>query len=228
MRSLGLILPALALFAGTSGVFAAPGENAASLCARTAKDGNVEACRAAVAADRRDLTNRENLALAYLSLGDDEDCFQTHAEIVALAPDEGHSHFAYAAALTTFGRYDDAVPFIRTALQLSPDDLTTVQLAALLFEMTSHNDEAVAAFHRGAELGDALLMYDLALAYARGLDGAPDRVAAREWFERAAQAGHVTAMLRVSDMYRNGDGVPVDLARAEQWAARARREGMAD
>lgn len=228
MRSLGLILSALTVFAGTSGAFAAPFENAASLCARTAKDGNVEACKSAVAADRRDLTSRENLALAYLSLGDDEDCFQTHAEIVALAPDEGHAHFTYAAALSTFGRYDDAVPFIRTALRLSPDDLTTVQLAALLFEMTRHNDEAVAAFHRGAELGDPILMFDLALAYARGLEGASDPVAARAWFERAAQAGHVTAMLRVSDMYRNGDGVPVDLAKAEAWAARARREGMAE
>ena len=120
MRSLGPILSALALFAGTSGVVAAPGENAASLCARTAKDGNVEACRAAVAADRRDLASRENLALAYLSLGDDEDCFQTHAEIVALAPDDGHSHFAYAAALTTFSRYDDAVPFIEPRCDCRP------------------------------------------------------------------------------------------------------------
>lgn len=207
---------------------AADAESTAALCARTAKDGNVEACKAAVAADRRDLTSRQNLALAYLSLGDGEDCFQTYAEIVALAPDEPSSHFSYAAALTTFGRYNDAVPFVRTALRLSPDDLPTVQLAALLFEMTRHNDEAIAAFRHGAELGDALLMFDLALAYARGLGGPADPAAARAWFERAAEAGHVTAMLRVSEMYRRGDGVAADAAKADYWAARARREGMAD
>jgi TPR repeat protein len=228
MRSIGLIAAALALLAALPDTSAAAAESAAELCARTAKDGNVEACQAAVAADRHDLASRENLALAYLSLGDGEDCFQVYAEIVALAPDAANSHFIFAAALTTFGRYDEAVPFIRTALRMAPDDLATVQLGALLFEMTSHNDEAVAAFHRGGEIGDQRLMSDLALAYARGLDGTPDPTAAREWFERAADAGHVTAMLRVSVMYRNGDGVPVDLARADAWAARARREGLAD
>jgi TPR repeat protein len=203
-------------------------ETPAALCARTAKDGNVEACKAAVDANRRDLASRQNLALAYLSIGDGEDCFQTHAEIVALAPDEANSHFAFAAALTTFGRYGDAVPFVRTALRLAPDDLTTVRLAALLFEVTSHNDEAIAAFQRGAELGDPLLMFDLALAHARGLAGKPDPDAARLWFERAAEAGHVTAMLRVSEIYRTGNGVPTDPAKADYWAERARREGMAD
>lgn len=227
MRS-ALLLAALAAFAVLPSATAAPGETAAAICARTAKDGNVEACQAAVAADRRDLASRENLALAYLSLGDGEDCFQVHAEIVALAPDTANAHFIYAAALMTFGRYDEAVPFIRTALRLAPDDLATVQLAALLFEMTSHTDEAMAAFRLGADLGDPLLMYDLALGYARGLDGAPDPALARAWFEHAAEAGHVTAMLRVSDMYRSGTGVAVDVAKAEAWAARARREGMAD
>jgi TPR repeat protein len=203
-------------------------ESAASMCARTAKDGNVEACKAAVDANRRDFASRQNLALAYLSIGDGEDCFQTHAEIVALAPDEANSHFAFAAALTTFGRYDDAVPFVRTALRLAPDDLPTVQLAALLFEVTRHNDEAMAAFRRGAEMGDLRLMFDLALAYARGLAGPPDPDAARLWFERAADAGHVTAMLRVSEIYRTGNGVPADPAKADYWAERAHREGMAD
>lgn len=207
---------------------AADAESPAALCARTAKDGNVEACKAALDADRRDLASRQNLALAYLSIGDGEDCFQTHAEIVALAPDEASSHFAFAAALTTFGRYGDAVPFVRTALRLAPDDLTTVRLAALLFEMTSHNDEAIVAFQRGAELGDPLLMFDLALAHARGLAGNPDPDAAQLWFERAAEAGHVTAMLRVSEIYRTGNGVPADPAKADYWADRARREGMAD
>jgi TPR repeat protein len=227
MRS-ALAAALLLALAPWSGAIAAESESAASLCARTAKDGNVEACKAAVDANRRDLASRQNLALAYLSLGDGEDCFQTHAEIVAIAPDEANSHFAYAAALTTFGRYDDAVPFVRTALHLAPDDLPTVQLAALLFEVTSHNDEAIAAFQRGAAMGDLRLMFDLALAYARGLSGRPDADAARVWFERAAEAGHVTAMLRVSEMYRTGNGVPPDPVKAAYWAERAHREGMAD
>lgn len=203
-------------------------ESPAALCAQTAEDGNVDACRAAVAADRRDLISRKNLALAYLSNNDGENCFRTHAEIVALAPDAADSHFSYAAALATFGRYEDAVPFARTALHLAPDNISIVQLAALLFEMTRHNEEAFAAFRRGAELGDARLMFDLAQAYARGLGTSPDPRASFAWFERAAEAGHVTAMLRLSDLYRRGEGVTSDAAQAVAWAERARLEGMAD
>jgi TPR repeat protein len=203
-------------------------EDTAALCARTAKDGNVEACREAVAADGRDLISRRNLALAYLSKQDDERCFSTHAEIVALAPDEAESHFGYAAALATFGHYETALPFVRTALRLAPSDLAIVQLAALLFEMTGHEDEAFGAFRRGAELGDPRLMFDLAMAYARGVGTAPNPRESFAWFERAAAAGHVTAMLRLADMYRSGDGVAPDTAQAAFWAERARVEGMAD
>lgn len=203
-------------------------EDTAALCARTAKDGNVEACREAVAADGRDLISRRNLALAYLSKEDEERCFSTHAEIVALAPDEAESHFGYAAALAAFDHYETAVPFIRTALRLAPSDLAIVQLAALLFEMTGDTEEAFGAFRRGAELGDARLMFDLAMTYARGVGTPPDPRESFAWLERAAEAGHVTAMLRLADMYRSGNGAAPDAARATFWAERARAEGMSD
>jgi TPR repeat protein len=206
------------------GAYDARAEDSA-LCARTAKDGNVAACQTAVRADPADLASRKNLALAYLSLNDDEGCFRTHTEIVAMAPDDPDSHYRFAAALMTFGHYGAAVPYARTALRLNPDDLATVQLAATLFEMTRNDDEAFAAFRRGAELGDPLLMVDLASAYTRGLGTVPDPAAAFLWFERAAQKGHVWAMVRVGEMYGKGQGVARDAARAAYWAERARVEG---
>lgn len=204
-------------------------ETPAESCARTASDGNVDACRAAVALDGRDLASRKGLALAYLSLGDAEDCFRAHDEILKLAPDDPDSHYVYAAALATFGRYEDGTDQIRIALRLNPDDLPTVQLAALLFELTHQDEAAVAAFRRGAELGDPLLMFDLATAYARGRGTPPDAAASFEWLRHAAEKGHVTAMEMISAIYRDGiAGVPADPQQAAYWAERARREGLGD
>jgi TPR repeat protein len=203
-------------------------ETAAALCARTAKDGNVAACETAVRADPGDMASRKNLALAYLSINDDDGCFRTHTRIVELAPDNPDSHYGFAAALMTFGHYGAAVPYARTALRLNPNDLATVQLAATLFEMTRSDDEAFAAFRRGAALGDPLLMVDLASAYLRGLGTVPDIANAFHWLERAAQNGHVGAMARVGEMYATGQGVARDAAKAAYWADRARREGVAN
>jgi tetratricopeptide (TPR) repeat protein len=228
MRARSLLAPVLSAVLASATISAARAEDSAALCARTAREGNVAACQAAVRANPADLPSRKSLALAYLSLNDDDGCFRAHDEILAMAPEDPDSHYGFAAALMTFGHYETAVPHARNALRLNPDDLATVQLAATLFEMTRKDDEAFAAFRRGAELGDPLLMVDLASAYRRGLGTVPDAAAAFVWLERAARSGHVGAMISVSEAYARGEGVTRDEAQAAYWAARARAEGAAN
>ncbi len=198
-------------------------------CAEGARDGDVAACLAAVAADPADLAARRNLAFAYLARNDHDACLAVHREIVALVPDDAQAWFDYAAAAATFWDYGTAVGPIRMALRLAPDERLALRVAAIVFRMTGLHRDALAAMSRGAELGDDLLMAALADAYRRGLGTAPDNGANLMWLTRAAAHGHVGAMEQLAALYRDGaDGIPADPGAAAVWADRARRAAAGD
>lgn len=208
------------------GVAPAQAESAAERCALTAKDGNVAACEQALIEDEGDLASRRHLAFAYLARNDAENAYRIHDEILGRAPDDGRAHFDYAVALATFRDYQQAAEPTRAAVRLNPDDRLTLLLASIVFVEIRRFDEAFAVVHRGAELGDSLQMFELAHYYRLGLGVAADADAARAWYERAAQAGHIGAMTMLVDVYSEGRlGAAPDPTRAEGWAARARREG---
>ncbi len=199
-------------------------QDLAQRCAEVARDGDVAACRAAVAANPADIGARRNLAFAYLALNDHDACLAVHRDIVAIAPDDPEAWFGYAAAAATFWDYASAVEPIRVALRLAPDDLMSLRVAAIVFRMAGLPRDALAAMSRGAELGDDLQMAAVAEAYRRGLGTTADPLAGRIWLERAAASGHVGAMQQLAALYRDGaDGLPADRAAAEAWSARARR-----
>jgi hypothetical protein len=94
--------------AGTAALLAltiAPAFADTDTCSATARDGNVAACAAALAANPHDLATRKLLAQAYLSIHVGDNAFRIHREILALAPDDPDSHFSFAAALATFHDY---------------------------------------------------------------------------------------------------------------------------
>lgn len=218
------VLPALVV-ALASGL--AQAETPADLCARTARLGNIEACAAAVLADRRELSSRRNLALAYLSRNDYENTVRVHGEIVALAPDDHASHFDFAAALATFWRYEEALEPLAVALRLDPDHGPTLRLAAILYEANRRDEDAFAVIRRGAEAGDRLQMFALSAKYRRGRGIAADPDAAFLWLNRAAESGHITAMRMLRDIYREGrEGIAIDDAKASYWDERQRRESL--
>ena len=77
-----------------------------------------------------------------------------------------------------------------------------------------------------ARAGDPIAQYILAYAYEAGLGRAQDLDTAVRWYERAAEGGHLEAMVRLGEMYAVGYGVPEkDEARAIQYVARAARHG---
>lgn len=224
MRACRRLVAAACLFAAT----AALAETPAELCARTAHQGNVEACRAALAADREDLRSRRHLALAYLSRNDYENAIRIHGEIVALAPGDHATHYDFAAALAAFWQFEEALEPLAVALRLKPDDGPTLRLAAILYDASRRHGDAFTVIRRSAEQGDRLQMFELSARYRDGLGTAADPAASFHWLTRAAEHGHVTAMLRLRDIYRTGgDGIARDTAKAAYWDERQRREGYA-
>lgn len=182
----------------------------ADTCAARALDGDFVTCERAVAARPTDVTLRRHLAFAYLAVNDRENCLRVHQATVALAPNDAAVWLDYAVAAATFWDYRAAVAPIREALRLAPDSLEANRVAALVFNAVGDAPAAVAAMRRGAERGDAVQMFALALALESGRGVARDDDAARQWLTRAAEAGHVGAMDRL------GESDPA-------WAERARR-----
>ena len=79
------------------------------------------------------------------------------------------------------------------------------------------------AYEYGRDLDAA---YELAMIYEYGHYGvALDIVQAFSYFERAAAAGHVEAMVELALCYELGCGVPVDDAQSLDWYLRAARAG---
>lgn len=76
------------------------------------------------------------------------------------------------------------------------------------------------------QCGDANAAYDVAILYEYGRSHVPvDVVAAAEWFQTAATAGHTEAMAELGLCFELGCGVEVDDARALEWYMKAAEGG---
>ena len=67
--------------------------------------------------------------------------------------------------------------------------------------------------------------YDLAFLYDNGYGLQLDYTAARTWYRKAAEQGHVTAQWNLGAIYANGLGVPEDLDTAIAWYRKAVDQG---
>jgi TPR repeat protein len=54
-----------------------------------------------------------------------------------------------------------------------------------------------------------------------GCGVAQDYVKAREWYQRAADAGNIDAMINLGRLYLDGKGVPKDYGKAREWYQKA-------
>ncbi len=87
----------------------------------------------------------------------------------------------------------------------------------MVFEQAGEADAAFAAHLALAEAGIEIGMYDLARDYHYGRGTGADRAAARLWYQRAAEAGHVAAMQVLADHLPYGALGPDDPAAADHW-----------
>jgi WD40 repeat protein/TPR repeat protein len=86
------------------------------------------------------------------------------------------------------------------------------------------SDQAWTLFQQAAKGGSTL-----ALTFIGGLYyGAGDYNNARDWFQKAVDAGNVRAMYCLGYLYEHGQGVPQDYSKARQWYQKAADAGDND
>jgi len=64
--------------------------------------------------------------------------------------------------------------------------------------------------------------------YGNGCGVAQDYAQAREWYQKAADAGNADAMNNLGWLYANGHGVAQDYAQAREWYQKAADAGNRD
>jgi uncharacterized protein len=77
--------------------------------------------------------------------------------------------------------------------------------------------EAIAAWRKAAEAGNAAAEKELGLAFKNGRGVAPDYGAALRFLRQAADQGYAPAMIELGEMYERGEGAPRDYATAARW-----------
>jgi len=193
-------------------------DDARTLC--FAKD--LRACDRAVAAAPDDIALRRHYALLLLGNRLEDDAIVQLSEIIRRHPSDPRAHADLAAAFATLNRFSEALAPIERALALGSDDLYALQLAAIAFRAAKRWDALAQVDLRAAAKGDRLAMYELAELYGDGLGVGADPAAAFGWLLRAAEAGHIGAMDRLAEIFRDGGlGQMPDALKAAHWQKRA-------
>lgn len=163
------------------------------------------------------------LAFELLWLEDYERSIEVYREIARHTPDDPKSHYDLAGTLSFLRLYEEAVEPITTAIRLDPDNVRMHEMAAMIFLSLRRYQEAFAAMLNSAELGESTAMYSLVDMYEKGLGVTADQDQAMYWAERAAEHGHMGAMVIMEEAYRSGRfGRRIDPKLADEWAKRLR------
>ncbi len=217
---LGLVLAAAPALAATP---------ADRQCAAAAADGAVEACRRAAAENPEDVAVLRHLARSLIAIGDFEAAVDVQRTIVTLRPGDAGAHYDLAGTLGFIRLYADAVQPIETAIRLAPGDIAARQAAAVIYFSSGRPADAVAHTLKAAELGDARSMYDMFRYTRDGTGMAADAGRAFGWLESAARGGHAKAMALMAEVYLEGlHGQAADIAKAKDWARRARAQRLGE
>lgn len=148
---------------------------------------------------------------------------EVYREIARLTPDDPKSHYDLAGTLSFLRLYEEAVEPIKMAVRLDPDNVRTQEMAALIFLSLRRYEEAFVAMRKTAQSGESTAMFSLVNMYENGLGVTADQDKAVYWAERAAEHGHLGAMVIMEEAFRTGRfGRQIDLRVAEEWAKRLR------
>jgi hypothetical protein len=98
-------------------------------------------------------------------------------------------------------------------------------IAAARLELQAEEEAEARSEFQGAlvraESGDPAAQFQVGQKLSFGEGVKRDPAAAASWYERAARAGNVDAMVNLAALYRSGRGVPRDPAVAVAWLERA-------
>lgn len=192
------------------------------LCRKTQGQQALAPCERAVAASPEDVTLRRRLAWAYQATFHVE---RAIAELEAVAerhPNDAKVYYDLAAIHAGQRRFARAEESLQRALALKPDHRPSYELSELLFELTGR-DEELFDFHMSLALkGQPEAMFDLARDFAIARGTVRDVKRARDWYTRAANAGHVLAMEVLAIMLEDGlFGTPPEPENAAHWRVMA-------
>ena len=129
------------------------------------------------------------------------------------------------AALAAAPAATVALPAHAQPLDRMPESVPYALSDALMPYATRDYGRALALLAPLAERGDAVAQLKLGIIFSRGKTGAPDPVAALEWFTRAAEQGQVEAQFELGRIYRDGLGTRADGDAAVSWLQRAAEKG---
>lgn len=201
----------------------AAAETPAERCAARAPSGDRAACEAAVALAPADPALRRFLAIARMKSGDYDGAIEDYRAVTRLSPADAQAHYELGWMLAFVRRYPESVAPFEEAIRLRPDHAPTYRAAAIVYELLKRHGDMFRVMLAGAKLGDSIAMFDTYFCYERGRGTARDDALALAWLTRAAEAGHVSAMDRLAEIYLNGGlGAGANEALAETWATRAR------
>jgi TPR repeat protein len=192
-------------------------------CAASVDSGDYRICEQAAAAAPTNLAVRRAFARALLIGGANNRAVFEYDRVARMAPDDSQAHFDLAAVLGALNYFEDAEAPLARALELRPDFSDAHRLAVILYQHLRRWDEALAHCRILAAQGDSTAMFDISIAYELGRGAPQSQAEALAWLVKAAEAGHVGAADRLTDIYLEGlMGVPQDEAEGLAWAARAR------
>lgn len=184
----------------------------------------VTACLAAIKANSNEIALRRRLGFAYLEADLYSKSIDSLRQITKSRPNDWQAHFDLASVFGFLQAYPSAVAPIERAMQLSPEHLRTLMLATIIYRNVKRDKDVYRVALRAAQLGERIAMFMSSYHYESGVGTNKDLSQARHWMAKAAAAGHVGAMDRLTQGYLNGEmGFKPDSRLAEVWAARARK-----
>lgn len=203
---------------------AARAETPAQICAARAVEGDYHSCAEAVAARPGDPELRRLYAISLQKAGRYDEALHEYARVAAMTPTRFRAQYELGWMLAFVRRYHEAVAPLERASRLRPAHTGVYRALTITFAMLKRPSNALRSALAGARLGDRIAMFDAARHYREGLGVAKDPRLALHWLTRAAEAGHVKAMDDLVRVYLYGElGETPDDAKAERWAAKARR-----
>lgn len=192
-------------------------------------NGGWQVCRRAVGAHPRDAEVRRNYAISLSFGGAYDSAVRQYQAVTRLTPKSHRAHYELAWIFAFKRQYGEAERPIERAMELKPKHLKYMRLAAIIFAANKNAIKRFNVVREAAEMGDQILMFELAFLYADGNGVKVNLAETLRWLTRAAEKGHVLAMDRLSHAYLNGKlGAQKDREKADYWARKAQAARDAD
>lgn len=181
-------------------------------------------CERLAAQRRDDYRVQRRRAFLYVEVNRYRDALAALEMIARRWPNNWRAHYDLANAYSFVRAYKNAVAPIERSLELVPRNREVLMLAATIYRVRNRDRAAFRAALTAARLGDRVGMFLTSYHYEDGIGTRKDINSAWSWLSRAAEAGHIAAMERVTQIYLEGGlGVAADDRKAEAWALKTYR-----